>query len=112
MRDSARRCAERPMHPMVQPKHYVPYDGTSRTVRTSSGESVIRISVEVRNGDACFLIAAWAESVERAVNMVKARYPGQEVSVVFPIEPDSFFVDRDPSISEVVNLRMSDAVTR
>jgi hypothetical protein len=72
---------------------------------------VIRIPVEVRNGDACFQVAAWAENVERAVNLVKARYPGQEVSVVFPIEPDSFFVDRDASIYEVVSLVVSDGIT-
>jgi hypothetical protein len=69
---------------------------------------VIRISVEVRNGDPCFQIAAWAESVERAVNLVKARYPGQEVSVIFPIEPDAFFADSNTCISEVVSLRTSD----
>jgi len=69
---------------------------------------VIRIPVEVRNGDGCFEVAAWAESVERAVKLVQAKYPGREVSVIFPIEPDAFFADSNTCISEVVSLRASD----
>jgi hypothetical protein len=69
---------------------------------------VIRIPVEVRNGDVRFEVAAWAESVERAVKLVQAEYPGREVSVIFPIEPDAFFADSNTCISEVVSLRTSD----
>ena len=71
---------------------------------------MLRVPVEVRSGEVCFRAAAWAESVERAVNLVKARYPGKEDRVIFPIEPDSFFADGSTSVSEVVRLKVSEEV--
>jgi hypothetical protein len=54
---------------------------------------MIRVSVEVGSGAARFRAAVWAESIERAVSLVRARYPGGEVTVIFPIEPEAFFCD-------------------
>ncbi len=52
---------------------------------------MIRISIEVDSGDARFRAAVRAESIERAMGLASARYPGTEVRVLFPIDPDSFF---------------------
>jgi hypothetical protein len=54
---------------------------------------MIRVSVEVCSGAAYFRAAVWAESIERALSLARVRYPGGEASVVFPIEPETFFVD-------------------
>lgn len=56
---------------------------------------MIRISVEVRDGGAAFTTAVCAESIREAVLVAKDHYPGSAVGVVFPIEPEGFFV-RDP----------------
>jgi mannose-1-phosphate guanylyltransferase len=54
---------------------------------------VIRVQVEVSGpaGDHSNL-EVQAESIERAVHQALARYPGCEARVVFPIDPEAFFV--------------------
>jgi hypothetical protein len=51
-----------------------------------------------------FRATVWAQSIERALSAVKARYPGGEVRVIFPIEPEAFFVDSVVPANEVVRL--------
>jgi ribosomal protein L14E/L6E/L27E len=34
-----------------------------------------------------------AESIGRAVSIVKGRYPGREVQIVFPIDSEEFFIE-------------------
>ncbi len=67
---------------------------------TERRTGVIRISVEV-DGDAgaCFRTAVRAESIERAVGVASVRYPGSEVRVLFPIDPETFFC-KDPTCAE------------
>jgi hypothetical protein len=57
---------------------------------------MIKVSVEVREGAALFRVAVQAESISRAVSIVKGRHPGRDVRVVFPIDPEGFF-PKDPS---------------
>jgi hypothetical protein len=57
---------------------------------------MIEVSVEVRSGAARFRAVVWAQSIERAVSLVGARYPGCEAKVLFPIEPEAFFANKDP----------------
>jgi hypothetical protein len=52
---------------------------------------VIRVSVEVNNKASRFRAAVWAESIEQAVNLARARYPGCEAKILFPIDPEAFF---------------------
>jgi hypothetical protein len=52
---------------------------------------MIKVSVEVREGAALFRVAVKAESISRAVSIVKGRHPGRDVRVVFPIDPERFF---------------------
>ena len=52
---------------------------------------MIKVSVEVREGSALFRVAVKAESISRAVSIVKGRQPGRDVRVVFPIDPEGFF---------------------
>ena len=56
---------------------------------------MIRVAVEVREGAALFRVAVQAESISRAVSLVKGHHPDREVRVVFPICPEDFFLE-DP----------------
>jgi hypothetical protein len=59
---------------------------------------MIEVSIEVGNGAARFGVAVRAESSRRAVETVKTRYPDADVRVVYPIDPEAFFV-REPAAS-------------
>ncbi len=52
---------------------------------------MIKVSVEVREGDAPFRVAVQAESIGLAVSTIEGRHPGRDVRVVFPIDPEEFF---------------------
>lgn len=54
---------------------------------------MIRISVQVSSGTARFGVAVQAESIERALECVARQYPGKVCEVMFPIEPETFFVE-------------------
>ena len=55
--------------------------------------SVVRVSVEVRNGATRFGVAVRAKSIRQALSIAGNRYPRSEVEVKFPIAPESFFVE-------------------
>jgi hypothetical protein len=71
-------------------------------VSNLKGERVIRLTFEVCSGSNRFRAAVLAESIERALRLVKARYPGGEARVVFPIEPEAFFVGGTVLAAEAV----------
>ena len=59
----------------------------------AKGNSVVRVSVEVRCGAARFRVGVQASSIQRAVDFVKGFYSASAVKVVFPIDPEGFFVE-------------------
>ncbi len=64
---------------------------------------MVKVSVQVSNGTARFSVAVRAESIQRAVSLVGGRYPGHEVRVKFPIEPEGFF-DEDSTPAGIVEI--------
>ena len=62
-------------------------------------QKMVKVSVEVRSGTARFRVSVQAESIRKALGMVKARHPQGEVGVLFPIEPEGFFVDGPPTLA-------------
>ena len=56
---------------------------------------MIRISVEVSSGAACFRVMIQAESIERALEIARRNNPGKDCRVTFPLDPEAFFL-RDP----------------
>jgi hypothetical protein len=60
---------------------------------------VVRVSIEVRNGAARFNVAVFAQSIWRARSIAENRYPGSDVKVQFPTDPDGFF-GKDPAAKE------------
>ena len=53
---------------------------------------MIKVSIEVREGAARFRVGVRADSIDRAVSIMKGRHPDRDVRVVFPIDPEDFFV--------------------
>jgi hypothetical protein len=64
---------------------------------------VIRISVEVGQGAARYRVAAQAESIERALEIVERQNSDCEAKVAFPIAPEVFFVWDTPATTVPVN---------
>jgi hypothetical protein len=56
---------------------------------------MIKISIEVRSSTARFKVALVAESIEGALELAKRYNSGKECKVVFPIDPEVFFVEDD-----------------
>jgi hypothetical protein len=54
---------------------------------------MIRVAVEVREGATLLREKVSAESVRQAVSVMRERYPGRDVRVVFPISPEDFFLE-------------------
>ena len=54
---------------------------------------MIRVSMEVREGAALSRTAVQAESIREAVSITRGRYPGRDVRVKFPIDPEDFFIE-------------------
>jgi hypothetical protein len=57
---------------------------------------MIRVSMEVREETALSRATVQAESIREAVNITRRRYPGRDVRVMFPIDPEIFFIN-DPA---------------
>jgi hypothetical protein len=66
---------------------------------------MVKVSIEVQNGAAHFEVAVRAQSIERAVCVVRGSYPSCAVSAKFPIDPDSFFVKQAaPGLGGIVGV--------
>ena len=62
---------------------------------------MIRVAMEVREGTTLLLReTVSAESVRQAVSIVRERYPGRDVRVVFPISPEDFFLEGAKATAE------------
>jgi hypothetical protein len=49
--------------------------------------------MEVREGAALSTATVQAESIREAVSITRRRYPGHDVRVMFPIDPEDFFIE-------------------
>jgi hypothetical protein len=59
---------------------------------------MVKVSIEVHSGTARFTVAVQAHSIQRALSIVAARYPGSVAKVKFPIDPDGFFVEHSAGV--------------
>jgi hypothetical protein len=62
---------------------------------------MIRIWVGVYKEAEGFAVAVYAKSIRRALGAAKARYPDGHVGMIFPIQPDGFFV-RDSDVDALI----------
>jgi hypothetical protein len=63
---------------------------------------MVEVSVEVRSGTARFRVSVQAQSIRKALGLVGGRYPHGEVRLVFPIEPEGFFVREPAALARIV----------
>ena len=61
---------------------------------------MISVTVEIREGALTHRTRVTAPSVERALKIAGGGKPGRRVHIVFPIEPEAFFVTEVPSRKE------------
>jgi hypothetical protein len=54
---------------------------------------MIKVSMEVREGAALSRATVQAESIREAVSITRGRHPGRDVRVIFPIDPEDFFIE-------------------
>jgi hypothetical protein len=60
----------------------------------------IRVTVEIREGDLTYRTRVSAPSIEHALKIARRGEPGRRVRLVFPIEPEAFFVTEVPGRKE------------
>ena len=53
---------------------------------------MVRIAVQVTSGAARFSVAVQADSIERALEIVKRQNPERDCEVAFPVDPGAFCV--------------------
>jgi hypothetical protein len=51
---------------------------------------MVKVSIEVHEGTARFMVAIKARSIQQALSTVAARHPSSVTRVTFPIDPESF----------------------
>jgi hypothetical protein len=54
---------------------------------------VVRVSIEVRSGAARFRVGIRASNIRRAVSLAEGLYAASDVRVIFPIDPEGFFIE-------------------
>ena len=72
---------------------------------------MIRVSIEVVSSGAVRLsLSVRAESIRRAVSAVEFLYPGADVRVAYPIEPETFFVRDAAASTRLIEFEMPKCV--
>ena len=71
---------------------------------------MIRVSMEVCEETALSRATVQAESIRVAVNITRRRYPGRDVRVKFPIDPEDFFIEGPAQGNSRTRLSMVAAV--
>ena len=61
---------------------------------------MIRVTVEIREGALTYRVRVTAPSIERALEITGEGKPGRRVRLLFPIDPEAYFVPEDIGSSE------------
>ncbi len=74
---------------------------------------MIRVCVEIRRENTRFRVMVRAESIARAISLIEMRNPGGDARVVFPIDPEGFFVPEEDGVGQGERIRcLQDPVMR
>jgi hypothetical protein len=79
-------------------------------MRPAEVTTMVKVSIEVRNNATHFNVAVRAQSIKRAVSVVRGRYPRCDVRVKFPIDPEGFFVKEPAPQSGLVGAEQPDLI--
>ena len=64
-------------------------------VKEMRSAKMIYVTVEIREGTLTYQVRVSAPSIERALRIARDGKPGRRVRLVFPIDPEAFFVPGD-----------------
>lgn len=56
---------------------------------------MICVSIEIREGVLTYRVQITAPSIERALRVAGGGKPGRRVRLLFPIDPEAFFIPED-----------------
>lgn len=73
---------------------------------------MISVYFEVKSGTGRFDSMVRADSIEQAVSIAEARYPGGDARIVYPIDPEAFFVRDHGIIAGITDIEMAERMTR
>ena len=65
---------------------------------------MLRISVDIGNGVNRPRVSVQAESIRQALHLVEKRYPKGDIQVVFPLDPECFFMQEFGARPEIVGV--------
>ena len=71
---------------------------------------MMEVPIRVRSGSAGFAVKVRAESIRRALDLAGQRYPGADVGVRFPIEPEGFFAEDAAASAAILGFEQPDAI--
>jgi hypothetical protein len=71
---------------------------------------MIEVSIQVGSNDVCFQVAVRAESIRQALCIAGDRFAGSDLRVVFPIKPETFFVEDLATPAELIEIPHSVAI--
>jgi hypothetical protein len=66
---------------------------------------MICVTVEIREGTIARRVQYTSSSIKRALELARGGKPGRRVRLVFPIEPETFFVPEESSRPRVPAMR-------
>jgi hypothetical protein len=73
---------------------------TGEEKRRKGNTEMIHVTVEVREGALTYRVRITAPSIERALDIAGDGKPGRRVRLIFPIDPEAFFVSADSGTRE------------
>lgn len=73
---------------------------------------MVRTLIQVESDDACIVVVVHAGNIEQAVGIAEGRYPGNRIRLVFPLDPDTFFVRGSGAEAGLVELETSESLPR
>lgn len=67
---------------------------------------MVKVSIKVSGRGACSRVAVRAESIRKALSIAQSLYLDADVRVVYPIDPEAFFVKDAAATAGPVALEM------
>jgi hypothetical protein len=61
---------------------------------------MVKVSIEVRDGTARFMVGVKANNIQQALRIVQTRYPAKVATVGFPIDSEGLFVEEGAAWEE------------
>ncbi len=71
---------------------------------------MIKVTIEVHNGSTHFNVSVKAQSIERAMSIVRGRYPGCTIRIKFPIDPEGFFVKEPTPRAGIIGVEQPELI--